>query len=389
MSPILAGRDYAQHMLESFESIDPARLTRVVRHDQSNPDFEVVDWTVQILSDRGAVNPDGLLLFTGQGHDGKDTKPWSVVLKILKKQDEQTDPGRVPYWKREALAYESGWLESLPGPVMPARCYGVHHHPDSAWVWMEHIAETTTEPWDYQDYAFAADQLGRFNGRCATGGLLPEHPWLARDHPRAWTPLWNFDNAWRNPEVRRFFPEATGEHLARVWAERESFFDVLDRSPQVFSHFDYKRSNLFLRQGESGHREVVAVDWGDCGVGALGGDLGLLVGGSAAFGDFDSAEVADLDAATFEAYMRGLREEGWHGNLDLVRVAFCAWFILYFGVIMPAWVENLLAQENREAFGRIFRRPLEELPEHWVLLCEYSLDLADETRRLMERIDLT
>ena len=189
--------------------------------------------------------------------------------------------------------------------------------------------------------------------------------------------------------MRRFFPEATGERLARVWAERERYFGVLDRLPQVFSHFDYKRSNLFLRLGEGGQRQVVAVDWGDCGVGALGGDLGLLVGGSSAFGDFDSAEVADLDAVTFEAYVQGLREEGWQGDLDLVRVAYCAWFVLYFGVIMPAWIELLLAEENRELVMRVFRHPLDELPEHWVLLCEYSLDLADEARRLMERIDLT
>ena len=51
---------------------------------------------------------------------------------------------------------------------------------------------------------------------------------------------------------------------------------------------------------------------------------------------------------------------------------------------MPGWIELLLTKENRETATRIFGRPPEELFEPLVLLCVYSLDLADEARRLME-----
>jgi hypothetical protein len=94
----------SEDMLATLQAIDPAVLTEVVRQDQRSPTFEILDWNVKRLSDKGVINPDGLFLFSGQGRDEQDTRPWSVVLKILKKPDEEQDMREIFYWKRELLA---------------------------------------------------------------------------------------------------------------------------------------------------------------------------------------------------------------------------------------------------------------------------------------------
>jgi Ser/Thr protein kinase RdoA (MazF antagonist) len=93
----------------------------------------------------------------------------------------------------------------------------------------------------------------------------------------------------------------------------------------VFSHFDCNRSNLFLRIDPTGKREIVAVDWGDCGIAALDGDLTRLVGSSTFFRDRDAARVAELDASAMRAYLAGLHEMGWRGDPNLVRLAYWNW----------------------------------------------------------------
>lgn len=64
-------------MLEKMKAVDPDILTEVVRKDQDSPAFEISEWSVKQLSDKGAVNSDGLWLFSGNGSDDKGARPWS------------------------------------------------------------------------------------------------------------------------------------------------------------------------------------------------------------------------------------------------------------------------------------------------------------------------
>jgi hypothetical protein len=377
-------------MREQLQAIDPAVLLNVVRQDQRDPNFVILDWTVDILSNKGSAYPEGLGLwcFRGHGQSSDGIKPWSVVLKILKDRGEVVEPSYLGYWKREYLARESGLLSRLPGHVAQARSYGTSEHADSIWLWMELISDTTGGSWSPDEYAFAARQLGRLNAVYVTGTAVPNYSWLATDHIETWTSFFPPDDVWTNALVQQSFSSQTRTRVMELWQEKESFLAILQRLPQAFSHFDYKRSNLFIRRITESDREVVAVDWNDCGVGPLGGDLTRLVGASTFFRDWDVSLLAELDAIAFAAYVGGLRDMGWPGDSNLVRLAYSIWFALDWGCTAPKFVALSTMDESRALFRRVLGCEPEETTAGFVALCEFALERAEEARQLMARLNL-
>ena len=132
-----------QAMLEQLQAIDPEVLTTIVRQDQRSPTFEITQWAVDRLSSKGIINPDGLFRFSGYGRAGDVSRPWSVVLKIVRKPDDQQNPRDIWYWKRELLAAQCQLLEHLRGPIAAPRIYAISEHADNGWLWMEHIVGRT------------------------------------------------------------------------------------------------------------------------------------------------------------------------------------------------------------------------------------------------------
>ena len=288
-------------MLPKLESIDSAVLTGVVRQDQRSPHFEITSWSVAKLSDQGAINPDGLFCFSGAGHDPQGSRPWSVVVKVVKDMGWSDDPGFNWYWKREVLAYESGFLANLPGPLRAARGYGVQEFEGEAWIWMEHLVDRLDGHWGLEQFAFAAHQLGQFNGAFLNGTPQPDYPWLNKSQAQDWVKFWSPDKVLDQPFLTEVFPEHNLQRLEQLWAERERFLGILDSLPAAFSHYDFKRRNLFLLQRAGGPDELAAIDWAECGVGALGRDLAYVVGTNCLFHEYAPSAIQELDAAAFEA----------------------------------------------------------------------------------------
>jgi hypothetical protein len=373
-------------MLETLRAIDLAVLTDVVRQDQRSPTFEILDWSVKRLSDKGVINPDGLFLFSGQGRDGQGTRPWSVVLKILKKPDEEQDIREIFYWKRELLAVQSGLLSNLPDAVVRPRFYGVIEQEDSGWIWMENIVESKPH-WTIDQFTFSARKIGRFSGACLTLNPLPDFPWLCTDYYSPWLKIFPTPEfAWDNPFVRKFFSSRTHERVLKLWNERPRFYDALNRLPQVFSHFDFKRGNLFIRQQDDGQDELVAIDWALCGYAALGAELCSMIGFNAMFFSVDVAALPKLETATFEAYIDGLREAGWQGNPDHVRLGYTATQALLVSVGSPRITAVMLAENSLQRAQQLLEHTPDEMAGCWSLLCEFALDNADEARRLMDKL---
>lgn len=376
----------SQTMPEPLHHLDPALLADVVQQDQRSPTFAIVDWQVARLSDKGIINPDGLFRIYGHGRDGQETRQWSVVLKVLSQPNHTPEPTNLWYWKRETLAVQSGLFATLPSAIGAPRFYGVTTQQGSDWLWMEDLTDVVAGPWRLEDYAYAAHQLGRFNAAYLQGTPLPEAPWLCRGHARTWTEGLPPHAAWDDPTVQRFFSHTLRVRVTQLWTERERFYAVLEWLPQVFSHFDFQRRNLFLRSGTDGQQEVVAVDWALCGIGALGGDLYSLVGSSAVLLEWSPTELAALDEAVFAAYESGLGAGGWGGDARLARLGYTTWLALYWGMALPAAAAFWFAEPMAERAVRQFGHPIEELAFAWSTLCDFALTRADEAHRLMRAI---
>src|SRR5688572_18071653 len=108
-----------------LQAVDAATLNDIVRQDQRSPGVEIAGWSVQPRSDRGLVNTDALWRVSGLGHDAAGVRPWSVVVKIIGRQEPEPPQSHLTYWRRELLLAQSGLAENLPGKVRAPRFYRV------------------------------------------------------------------------------------------------------------------------------------------------------------------------------------------------------------------------------------------------------------------------
>ena len=362
--------------LPILRALDPSLLTPMVRTATRRPDLTVQEFAVEVLSDKGITNPDGLFLFTGGTPGPAVDSTWSVALKILTRPDQEQAADSVFYWQREALAFHSGLLAGFSADLVIPEHYAVWDRGTQIWIWMEHVQETVAPEWDLPQYAQAAHQLGRFNGRYLTDTPLPTFPWLTTDLARQWTMIFNTELAWEHPAVCRFFSPLR-PRITALWEERDRFCRVLNGLPQVFSHFDFQRRNLLIRDDE-----VIVLDWALCGIGPVGGDLYALVGATCMVREWDAARLRELEQTVFPAYLAGIGETGGIVDPQQVRLAYTAWMAMYgLSALVIAQYTFLEAEQGFIRTG--MRESPEELAASWAELCRYCLDLADEARTLM------
>lgn len=135
----------------------------------------------------------GVYRLSGVARSDGASHPWSVVLKIVRNPaglevapgyvlpPDDFPPTHFSYWKREALAYQSGVLDDLPRGIAAPRCFAVvEATPQVFWLWLEDLA-TAAAPWTLARYRETAHQLGHWNGAYLAGRPLPAQPWLHYD----------------------------------------------------------------------------------------------------------------------------------------------------------------------------------------------------------------
>jgi hypothetical protein len=373
-------------MLEKLKEIDPVFLTEVVRKNQNDASFEITKWNVKRLSDKGVANPDGLWLFSGLGNSNKENRSWSVVLKILARQNDEPPIDNHWHWKREFLLAQSGLANNLVGPVKGPQIYHSEEILEGAWIWMEHVEDHYPGPWTLDNYAFAAHQLGIWNGAYLTGTSLPTDNWLARQHHRSWLSGINFEEDWQFSLNQKYVPDEAINRCKKLWDEREAFFKVLESLPQVFSHFDCQRRNLMIRTGKNQTNELVALDWAQCGIGAIGTELNWLVGMGTTLLEWPPSDIAVLDETAFQSYVRGLLNTGWSGDVNIVRLGYVAMLSVFIGCAFPGLSMFWCSPENRSFALQIFGMAGEDLFFETLPVLYYALDRADETRLLMKKL---
>ena len=353
---------------DPLQNIDLATLRPLVQAVLDEPMAELSDWRADRIYGGAATNT-ALYRVTGSAETHATTLPWSLVLKVFRMRGRADDPLRWNYWKREPLAYQTGLLTHLPGGVVAPRSLGVTEQPGGeVWLWLEDVADLGQHQWSLDDFERAARHLGRFNGAYLAGQPLPAAPWLSQDRLRAWVAFCTeavaaLPHNLRHPLVRDRFSDAAVNKLLRLWAERETFLDALDRLPRVFGHLDAFPRNLVVRH--SGNSEqLVAIDWASVGFGAVGEEVAPLVAASLIFFEADMSIAHELDAATFRGYINGLREAGALVDEAAVRFGYNAVAGLRYGLGIAldvgiagdeqhhAWVEQVLGRSVEEMITR-------------------------------------
>jgi aminoglycoside/choline kinase family phosphotransferase len=130
------------------------------------------------------------------------------------------------------------------------------------------------------------------------------------------------DHFWEHPLLRSAFPRPITNDVLRLWSQHETLLSTLDHLPRTFCHMDAYRPNLFLRRSAQDANQLVAIDWVFAGIGAIGEEIANLLAASLIWFEYDATEAKGLDEAIFAGYLGGLREAGWHGDAQLVRLGY-------------------------------------------------------------------
>jgi hypothetical protein len=369
-------------VLDQLQRISLDMLTHVVRQDQRRPSLTITDWAVQPLSDKGIINPGGLWALDGHARDGHSACAWSLVIKVLRRPQREGPPSDPWYWKREIDVVHSGFLSRLPGPIRAPRFYRIDERLDSVWLWMERVRPSSSAPWTPDDFRLTAHDLGRWNGACLTQFGVPTEPWLARGH---YLRVMEDSTAedWAFPLNQKYLSARLRTAHTQLLAERARFSHALDALPHTFGHLDAQHRNVLLREGARGQREVVLIDWADCGVAPLGAELNALVGTSSLVFGWPPAQARALDQIVFASYLNGLAAAGWTGDARQVRLGYVGWCAMYYGRIFPGFFRYWCRPDNRSFALQQFGMAEEELYVQWLPFLDYVLECADEAHELM------
>lgn len=373
-------------MTDLLKAINQAMLTPLVRQALRSDTVEIANWEYRPIHggsrDLG-TGTSGIYRFTGQANDRGEIVPWSLILKVV---GSPAHGGDAQGGFRELRAYQSGFLYNLPGGLAAPRCFGIVEQPGEVfWLWLEEVMDEVGPQWTLSDYGLAARNLGLFNGAYLAGEKLPHWPWLSAGWLRAWVAqrapeIDLLHNSLDHPFVRRNYPGNTPDDIFRVWAQRHSLLDALDRLPRTLCHLDAFRRNLFARRSADGRDQIIAIDWAFVGTGALGEEIVPLVSASLAFFEVELAEAQALDQIVFEGYLDGLHDASWRGDPRAVRFAYAAASALRY--LFPIGLNLLLEESGRDWLEQAFGRTIEEALDDWADWCRFLLGLADEAQEL-------
>jgi hypothetical protein len=257
------------------------------------------------------------------------------------------DPRHWNYWKREVLAYTTGFAGSVyadAGIVAPELLADARRPDGSIELWLADMPGAPGVSWPVPRLGRFARQLGAAQARWA--GRVPDQPWLSRRWLAQYLddgPATGADGGhWDHP-VAAVWPAGVRERLRRLWVNRHTVLAGAEAVPRTVCHLDVWPTNLI-----DGGADTVLVDWSFAGEGGLGEDAANLIVDSVADGLIDAALLPDITAAVTDGYVEGLRDGGWRGDPDDVRRA-----IATFGSAKYCWfAPRVLVRVTRDGtFG--------------------------------------
>jgi hypothetical protein len=256
------------------------------------------------------------------------------------------DPAHWNYWRREALAYETGLAATAyagAGITAPALLETRTRPDGGVEVWMADAGGTEGFGWPVSRLARFAYELGAAQARWA--GRVPDAPWLsrrwlARYLAEGMAPMVSIDAAdWDHPSVAAW-PVKVRRRLRQLWTDRDRVVAITESAERTLSHLDVWPANLVDDAGTS-----VLLDWSFTGDGAVGEDVANLIVDSFTDGLMGVALLPELADRATDGYINGLRDGGWSGSADSVRTAIALCGAAKYSWFAPAFIVRAIRDE--------------------------------------------
>ena len=376
--------------------LQPTELATPVARALGKSTVDILDWHSTPLTGGGSTYAGGTGIYrvAGPAQAGDGIHHWSMILKMASGASPTAghEPGARNYWRREAIAYQSGLLGALPGEHLVApHCWAVQDRPgDESWIWLEEI-QSSNGAWSLDRYHQAARHLGQFNGAYLAGYPLPvAQPWMTRGRTRVWieftrTCIDQIHQWAEAPLVRRWFGPNGLERILDLWSHCPQLLAAFERLPVCYCHHDAHRRNLLERQRPDGTTETVAIDWALTGFGRIGEEAGVTMTASLELMEIAANQAQELDQAVFSGYIDGLHDAGWAGDVRLARLGYtvnaCLGTVLGNFYFLEA-MQTAAGITFLEAF---IGQPLAVMIEQWAETLPFCLDRYDEALALAER----
>ena len=359
-------------------------------------EIQLESWSSQPLDAGGSqvLGGIGLVRITGVARVNGAVYPWSALVKGIQNAGEYSSdvPAQWNYWRREALVYRSGILETLPAGLTAPRCYAVQERPDGAsWIWMEQIHETD-RAWDMHRYARVARHLGQFNGAYLCGHPLPPAaPWMSSGRAREWFELAKpIDERSRQaadtPLAKRLFGQNGLERIHRLLAQCDGLLQAFERLPLCFCHHDAFCRNLLDRRTSEGGHETVAIDWAIAGFGRIGEEIGATTAVSLTFLEVNSKDAQTLDRVVFKSYLEGLQDVGWQDDARLARLGYTTNAFALSSCFTLFWFDVFQTSGTADWLLASLGRSFDEVIDAWAENMPFLLDMGDEAMSLAEAL---
>ena len=371
---------------------DDLPLLSAIRRSVGNPGARVTDWRKRALGDGFAdamAGGDGLILHSGTVLTSTGEQAFELVEKLCRFLPLGREPNSWLYWKREALAYDSGALETQSMGLRAPVCFGVEFtEAPSAIIFIEAVSDPQPV-WTINTHARAAEALGAFNADRVGMPDLERHPWMAVGRAHSWTAiaakiLDDQEVLEGDPVLSIWLAGPSLRRTSELWKNLDMLTSALAELPKCFCHHDaFKRNLLFCRTAES-EAEIVAIDWAFAGYGVIGEEIAAMVGASLMFCEIDPDEVEATIDAVFQGYLRGLETGGWSGSSTDARLGFCATTSMTFGLgALGPWLPLLrdpdlapVVQSITGASPEAFLNNLANIQRRFLDLGEEALELA-------------
>ena len=226
------------------------------------------------------------------------------------------EPAHWNYWRREALAYETGLAATAyagAGITAPALLQASPRPDGGVELWLADVGGTGGFDWPVPRLARFARELGAGQARWA--GRVPAYP-VAVPPLAGAVPRRQGRNGsgrveaadWDHPNLTRLArpvrtPAAAAMGRPGPGARRRR------SAERTLCHLDVWPANLIDDAGTS-----VLLDWAFTGEGAVGEDIANLIVDSFTDGLMDVALLPELAEAATDGYLAGLRDGGWTGS---------------------------------------------------------------------------